>query len=302
MSAIDDVHGSFTGTRRQTRSHPHWIRDTSTNSMIDSRGIVLRYDRTRPRHRIRFLPRLCVRTISQPSSFARPITASCVGPTNVPPRSTGVPAIVVVDERPPTRSRPSSTRTSYPSRTRSRAAVRPANPAPTTTTSVCVTRLGSHAVRVMTALFGPTNAIEQARAYREAGASGVFTFEGTNDVFAPLTLASTVGCLDLMTNVAIAFPRNPIHLAHQAIDHQLLSEGRFALGLGTQIRTQIEKRFGADFDKPVARMTELIAALRAIFHAWETGERLDFRGEYYRHTLMTPTFSPGKNPYGPPPI
>ncbi len=154
----------------------------------------------------------------------------------------------------------------------------------------------------MTALFGPTNAIEQARAFREAGASGVFTFEGTNDVFTPLTLASTVGGLDLMTNVAIAFPRNPIHLAHQAIDHQLLSEGRFALGLGTQIRTQIEKRFGADFDKPVARMTELIAALRAIFGAWETGERLDFRGEYYRHTLMTPTFSPGENPYGPPPI
>ncbi|OBK74364.1 TIGR03617 family F420-dependent LLM class oxidoreductase [Mycobacterium sp. 1274761.0] len=154
----------------------------------------------------------------------------------------------------------------------------------------------------MTALFGPIGAIEQARALRDAGASGVFTFEGPNDVFTPLTLASTVGGLDLMTNVAIAFPRNPIHLAHQAIDHQLLSKGRFALGLGTQIRAQIEKRFGADFDKPVARMTELVAALRAIFSAWETGERLDFRGEYYRHTLMTPTFSPGENPYGPPPI
>ena len=154
----------------------------------------------------------------------------------------------------------------------------------------------------MTALFGPIDAIEQARALRDAGASGVFTFEGTNDVFAPLTLASTVGGLDLMTNVAIAFPRNPIHLAHQAIDHQMLSEGRFALGLGTQIRTQIEKRFGAQFDKPVDRMTELIAALRAIFESWTTGERLNFRGEYYRHTLMTPTFSPGENPYGPPPI
>ena len=157
-------------------------------------------------------------------------------------------------------------------------------------------------MKVMTALFGPMNAIERARAFRDAGASGVFTFEGPNDVFTPLTLASTVGDLDLMTNVAIAFPRNPIHLAHQAIDHQLLSKGRFALGLGTQIRTQIEKRFGVDFDKPVARMTELVAALRAIFHAWETGERLNFRGEYYRHTLMTPTFSPGENPYGPPPI
>ena len=154
----------------------------------------------------------------------------------------------------------------------------------------------------MTALFGPMDAIERARALRDAGASGVFTFEGPHDVFAPLTLASTVGGLDLMTNVAIAFPRNPIHLAHQAIDHQVLSEGRFALGLGTQIRTQIEKRFGARFDNPVARMTELIAALRALFASWTTGERLNFRGEYYRHTLMTPNFSPGENPYGPPPI
>lgn len=153
----------------------------------------------------------------------------------------------------------------------------------------------------MTALFGPVNAIEQARAYRDAGASGVFTFEGPNDVFTPLTLASTVGGLDLMTNVAIAFPRNPIHLAHQAIDLQLLTQGRFALGLGTQVRAQIEKRFGTDFDRPVARMTELLAALRAIFDAWHTGERLNFRGEYYRHTLMTPTFTPD-NPYGPPPI
>lgn len=154
----------------------------------------------------------------------------------------------------------------------------------------------------MTALYGPTDAIDRARALRDAGASGVFTFEGPHDVFTPLTLASTVGGLDLMTNVAIAFPRNPIHLAHQAIDHQILTGGRFTLGLGTQIRTQIEKRFGADFDRPVARMTELVAALRAIFATWSTGERLDFRGEYYRHTLMTPTFTPRDNVYGPPPI
>jgi probable F420-dependent oxidoreductase len=137
---------------------------------------------------------------------------------------------------------------------------------------------------------------------RDAGASGVATFEGQHDVFAPLTLAATVGGLDLMTNVAIAFPRNPIHLAHQAIDHQVLSGGRFILGLGTQVRAQIEKRFGAQFDNPVARMTELVAALRAIFEAWNTGARLNFRGEYYRHTLMTPAFSPGPNPYGSPPI
>ena len=154
----------------------------------------------------------------------------------------------------------------------------------------------------MTALFGPTDAIERAHVLREAGASGVFTFEGPHDVFTPLALAAAVEGLDLMTNVAIAFPRNPIHLAHQANDLQLLTKGRFTLGLGTQVRTQIEKRFGAEFDRPVARMTELVRALRAIFAAWDSGERLDFRGQYYRHTLMTPTFSPGSNPYGPPPI
>jgi probable F420-dependent oxidoreductase len=151
-------------------------------------------------------------------------------------------------------------------------------------------------------LYGLTDAAERARELRDAGASGVATFEGPHDVFAPLTLAATVGGLDLLTNVAIAFPRNPIHLAHQANDHQLLSGGRFFLGLGTQIRPQIEKRFGAQFNNPVARMTELIAALRAIFESWNSGGRLDFRGDYYRHTLMTPTFNPGPNPYGPPPI
>ena len=155
---------------------------------------------------------------------------------------------------------------------------------------------------MFTALYGLTDAAERARELRDAGAGGVATFEGPHDVFAPLTLAATVPGLDLMTNVAIAFPRNPIHLAHQANDHQLLSSGRFILGLGTQVRAQIEKRFGAEFDKPVARMTEFVAALRAIFAAWNSGQRLDFRGDFYRHTLMTPTFNPGPNPFGPPQI
>ncbi|MDY6811484.1 MAG: TIGR03617 family F420-dependent LLM class oxidoreductase [Actinomycetota bacterium] len=157
-------------------------------------------------------------------------------------------------------------------------------------------------MKIMTALFGPSDAIERAKALQEAGASGVFTFEGPHDVFTPLVSASSVGGLDLMSNVAIAFPRNPIQLAHQANDLQLLSEGRFILGLGTQVRAQIEKRYGTEFDHPVARMAEMVGALRAIFATWNSGERLDFRGEYHRHTLMTPTFTPGPNPYGPPPI
>lgn len=157
-------------------------------------------------------------------------------------------------------------------------------------------------MKVMTALFNPTDAVDRARALKEAGASGVFTFEGPHDVFTPLALATAVDGLDIMSNVAIALPRNPIQLAHQANDLQLLSEGRFILGLGTQVRAQIEKRYGAEFDRPVERMKEMVGALRAIFATWHSGERLDFRGEYYRHTLMTPTFVPGPNPYGPPPI
>ena len=157
-------------------------------------------------------------------------------------------------------------------------------------------------MKAMTALFGPSDAVHRAEVLKEAGASGVFTFEGPHDVFTPLVLASQVRGLDVMSNVAIGFPRNPIQLAHQAHDLQSLSEGRFILGLGTQVRAQIEKRYGAEFDRPVERMAELVGALRAIFDTWATGERLNFRGEYYRHTLMTPTFVPPPSPHGAPPI
>ena len=102
--------------------------------------------------------------------------------------------------------------------------------------------------------------------------------------------------------MAIAFPRNPIHLAHTARDLQQLSSGRFTLGLGTQIRTHVERRFGTEFDHPVDRLADLVAALRAVFAAWETGEPLEYRGPFRSHTLMTPMFSPGPSEWGPPPI
>ncbi|GAC49078.1 TIGR03617 family F420-dependent LLM class oxidoreductase [Gordonia aichiensis] len=157
-------------------------------------------------------------------------------------------------------------------------------------------------VAVTTALFDPVDAAQRAAALAEAGASGVFTFEGPHDVFTPLAVAASVPDLRLLTNVAIAFPRNPIHLAHAANDLQLLSGGRFRLGLGTQIRPQIEKRFGAEFDDPVGRMADKVGAINAIFDAWETGAPLRYEGTYHRHTLMTPTFDPGPNPFGRPPV
>ncbi len=142
----------------------------------------------------------------------------------------------------------------------------------------------------------------QARELRDQGYDGVFTFEGPRDVFLPLVEAALVGGLDLYTNVAIAFPRSPVHLAHLAWDLQRLSEGRFALGLGSQVRAHIERRYGAAFDHPVDRMRETVLAVKAVFDSWQTDAKLDFRGRFTSHTLMPPLFNPGPLEWGPPPI
>ena len=162
---------------------------------------------------------------------------------------------------------------------------------------------GSDTVKIDTMLAGLEDAPAHARRLEQLGVDGAFTFEGPHDVFTPLIVAAgATSTLELGTNVAIAFPRNPVQLAHQAHDLQLLSHGRFTLGLGSQIRAQVEKRYGAAFDRPIARMRELVGALHAIFATWETGERLAFHGEFWSHTLMPPLFNPGPNPYGRPPL
>jgi probable F420-dependent oxidoreductase len=99
--------------------------------------------------------------------------------------------------------------------------------------------------------------------------------------------------IQLGTAVAIAFPRSPMVTAQIAWDLAAYSEGRFILGLGTQVKAHIERRFSTPWDAPVARLRDYIAALRAIWQSWQTGERLNYRGPHYQHTLMTPFFSPG---------
>jgi probable F420-dependent oxidoreductase len=148
----------------------------------------------------------------------------------------------------------------------------------------------------------PDLAADRARALVDAGVDGLFTFEGPHDVFLPLAAAAGAVSCDLMTNVAIAMPRSPMHLANAAYDLQLMSRGRFRLGLGSQIKPHIEKRYGATWDRPAARMREAVLAVKAILTAWQDGTRLDFQGEFTRHTLMPPTFVPGPNPYGVPPV
>ena len=136
-----------------------------------------------------------------------------------------------------------------------------------------------------------------------AGYDTAFSFESKHDPFLPLALASTTTTsLRLGTAVAIGFARNPMVLANIGHDLQLLTEGRFVLGLGSQVRPHIEKRFSETWSHPAARMRELVLALQAIWARWAGTADLAFDGRFYRHTLMTPAFDPGPNPFGPPPV
>jgi probable F420-dependent oxidoreductase len=158
-------------------------------------------------------------------------------------------------------------------------------------------------MKVDAAMHDHAGAGEEASRLESLGYDGGFTFEGPHDPFFPLVVASqTTRRLELYTAVAIAFARTPMLLANIGWDLQALSKGRFLLGLGSQIRPHIEKRFGMPWSRPAARMREMVQAIRAIWQCWSEGSRLDFRGEFYTHTLMTPMFSPGRNPHGDPPI
>ncbi len=136
-----------------------------------------------------------------------------------------------------------------------------------------------------------------------AGYDGAYTFEGPHDPFLPLVLAAeATERLELITAVAIAFARSPMTIAAQAHDLQALSAGRFHLGLGSQIKPHVERRFSMPWSAPAARMRELVLAVRAIWATWNDRVKLHFEGEHYTHTLMTPFFDPGPIPYGPPPV
>ena len=144
---------------------------------------------------------------------------------------------------------------------------------------------------------------EEVRGLEAKGYAGAFTYEGPHDPFFPLLLAARASrSIELYTAVAIGFARNPMILANIGWDLQAISKGRFMLGLGTQIKPHIEKRFDMPWSKPATRMREMVLAIKSIWHAWENDERLDFRGEIYSNTLMTPMFNPGPAPYGLPPI
>lgn len=142
-----------------------------------------------------------------------------------------------------------------------------------------------------------------ARDLEREGFDGCWTGEINHDPFLPMLLAAEHSDrLDIGTSIAVAFARSPMTLANLGWDLQAYSQGRFILGLGTQIQPHIEKRFSMPWSHPVRRMREFILALHAIWDCWQHGTKLDFDGEFYTHRLMTPMFTPESQPHGTPPI
>ncbi len=144
---------------------------------------------------------------------------------------------------------------------------------------------------------------DAVKAAESDGFDGVGTAEMNHDPFFPLLLAAEHSeSIEIRTGIAVAFARSPMTLANQAHDLNAYSKGRFTLGLGSQIRPHITKRFSMPWGAPAAQMRELIQAMRAIWANWYDGEPLRFEGKYYNHTLMTPAFTPEDTEFGAPKV
>ncbi len=142
-----------------------------------------------------------------------------------------------------------------------------------------------------------------ARAVEDSGFSGLWTAETAHNPFLPLTHAAAhTQRINLGTAIAVAFPRSPMVVANVAWDLAEQSKGRFILGLGTQIKAHITKRFSAEWGPPVPKLREYIESMRAIWSTWQNGTPLRYEGEHYKFTLMTPFFAPNAMPYSDIPI
>ena len=146
-------------------------------------------------------------------------------------------------------------------------------------------------------------AADAARRAEVAGYDGVWSAETNGDPFLPLLLAAEhTERVEIGTGIAVAFARSPMTTAQTAHNLHAYSGGRFLLGLGSQIKPHIEKRFSMPWSQPAARMREFILAMRAIWDCWDNGTKLDFRGDFYQHTLMTPFFTPPPSQHGAPKV
>ena len=135
---------------------------------------------------------------------------------------------------------------------------------------------------------------EEALRFERMGFDCAWTFEAAHNPFLPLALAAgATRRMHVGTNIAVAFARSPFSMAQAAWDLQRGSRGRFHLGLGTQVRAHVERRFSMPFDRPAARVTDYIRCVRAIWDTFQNGARPAYEGEFYRFRLMNPFFDPG---------
>lgn len=149
----------------------------------------------------------------------------------------------------------------------------------------------------------PSGVVAIAAEAERRGAGALFVAEAAHDPYVALALATTsTEQLTLGTSVAVALARTPMSTAYSAWDVQRLSGGRLVLGLGTQIKPHITRRFSMPWSSPAERMAEYVEALRAIWDSWQTGAVLDFRGDFYEHTVMPPIFNAGPIRAGAPPV
>jgi probable F420-dependent oxidoreductase len=148
----------------------------------------------------------------------------------------------------------------------------------------------------------PASAPREAKLAAEMGYDRLFTAETAHDPFLPLAQAAQAADVDLGTYIAVAFARNPMTTAVVAHDLQSFTGGRFVLGLGSQVKAHITRRFSMPWSHPAARMREFVLAMRAIWASWQDGAPLNFTGEFYQHTLSSPIFDPGQTPFGPPKV
>jgi probable F420-dependent oxidoreductase len=133
-----------------------------------------------------------------------------------------------------------------------------------------------------------------AKAAEALGFDALWSAETSHDPFLPLAIAAEhTERIKLGTAIAVAFPRSPMVLAQIGWDLQALSNGRFMLGLGTQVKGHNERRFGVRWEHPGPKLREMILMIRAIWDCWQNGTRPSFAGKFYNFTLMTPFFNPG---------
>jgi probable F420-dependent oxidoreductase len=141
---------------------------------------------------------------------------------------------------------------------------------------------------------GLEGVVEEATSFERMGFDAGWTFEAGHDPFLPVVLAAAATkTLSLGTNIAVAFARSPMSMAQVAWDLQKHSKGRFHLGLGTQVRAHIERRYSMPYDHPVARLKDYVNTMRAIWTTFQTGAKPAYEGPFYRFVLMNPMFNPG---------